>query len=532
MNNDFEYILLKKLLCNSEYYGKVMPILKSKYFKELGNKETFKLIKEYYTQYSSIPELVDLRAKVKNVPNSEIRKEIKDSLTKLSETEESKNLKFLLDETVSWVKHSLFIEALQVGADGAMNNDDNLILKSQQILEERAKISIDSYLGLDFDDIDTMIEYYSERNIGILTQHKSLNLRLGPGFLPGTLSVILAAQGIGKSLMMTDIISGIIKKSKNILLVSLEMADKEIMKRVHANAMDLPINSLIDLSKTEGELKEKQEKGGTVVLKEDIIDAYNKLKLSGKCGKLFVKDYPSGEFSALMLEQLVESFKLEKGIEFDIIFIDYLGIMKSDRLPYSVGLYSYVKSIGEEVRAVAKKLNVSIISASQLNREAINSDNADNSKISDSIGTAMTADFMMFLLQTEDMKEKCEIVCKVTKNRFNGKTDHWTMNIQYEHMRFNDMIIIDPTKKIETVDVVTGEVKQETAKIDDDFGIITAEKYEKAGKIASEQIRNVYNNDMEIIKKTDERNGLNPSETVDPFKDEMLDLFKNLGVEF
>ena len=134
---------------------------------------------------------------------------------------------------------------------------------------------------------------------------------------------------------------------------------KEIMKRVHANALDLPINSLIDLSKTQGEL-DKIQKGtdnepGRRTLSKDIIAAYNKMKLDGNNGKLFVKDYPAGSFSSLMLEQLIDSYKIEKNVTIDIVFVDYLGIMKSDRVSPGVGLYSYIKSIGEELRSVAQK---------------------------------------------------------------------------------------------------------------------------------------------------------------------------------
>lgn len=526
---EFEYILLKKLTHNSEFFGKVMPILKKKFFQEIGSQELFLLIKNYYSQYGGIPSLTELVTKVKDVSNSEIRNEIKQTLVEISKTEEIQNTQFLINETVSWVKDSLYLEALQVGSDGLMKKDDSLKLKAQQILDERAKISIDRNLGLDFDDLDTMIEYYSERNVGILTQHKSLNKRLGAGFLPGTLSVILASQGIGKSLMMTDIISGIIKNSKNILLVSLEMADKEIMKRVHANAMDLPINSLIDLSKTEGELQDKQKLGEQVILKEHVISAYNRLKLSGECGKLFIKDYPSGEFTALMLEQLVESYKLEKGIEFDIIFIDYLGIMKSDRVPYSVGLYAYIKSIGEEVRASAKKLFVPIVSASQLNRGAVNAENADNSNVSDSIGTVMTADFMLFLLQTEEMKEKCEIICKITKNRFCGMTDTWCMNIDYEHMRFNEMVIQNPLSQITEIDEATGEIKSNNL-IDDDFGIKMVKKQEQAEKFAAKEIKDILVEDIQKIREFDAKN-LSKTEVIDPFSSDQNDIFKELGIE-
>jgi replicative DNA helicase len=362
---EFEPILLKKLLYSGDFFGKAMPILKKKHFTDVGNQELYQLVQEYYNDYRSIPSLVELVAKVKNVNNSEVRAEIIKALQTVNTTEEVQNLTFMLDETVSWVKDAMYMEALQIGSDGLMKRDDSLKQKAQKILDERSKVSIDSDLGLDFDDINTMIDYYSENKIGILTQHDELNKRLGPGFIPGTLSIILAASGVGKSLMMTDLISGMIKKNKNILLVSLEMADKEIMKRVHANALDLPINSLLDLNKSQVELERIKR---PILTKDMVLSAYNRAKAQGNCGRFFVKDNPAGSFSPLMLEQLVESFKIERNIVFDIVFVDYIGIMKSDLVSPSAGLYSYIKSIAEETRASAKKLGVPIVSASQLNR--------------------------------------------------------------------------------------------------------------------------------------------------------------------
>ncbi len=518
--NVFEPILLKKLTHNGEFFGKVMPILKKKYFVDIGNQELFNLVQEYYGEYRNIPSLTELVAKVKNVSNAEIRAEVIKSLQTVSSTEEVQNIEFLCDETVSWVKDAMYMEALQVGSDGLMKKDDNLKLKAQKIMDERAKISIDTDLGLDFDDIEQMIQYYSERMIGVRTQHNELNKRLGPGFLPGTLSIILAASGVGKSLMMTDLISGMIKDNKNILLVSLEMADKEIMKRVHANAMDLPINSLLDLNKTAGELAKLDR---PIVTKEMVLSAYQKMKTSGTCGKFYVKDYPSGSFSPLMLEALVESFRIEKNIKFDAVFVDYLGIMKSDLLSPSAGLYSYIKSIAEETRASAKKMDVPIISASQLNRSATNNiDEADNSNVSDSMGTVMTADFLMFLLQNEEMKERKEIVCKITKNRFAGRTDTWLMNIDYEHMRFNDMLVQGQVDlNIEATLGLDSPVPK--ASILDDFGVITSTKQKSAEEFAKNEIKAIVREDVQKIMSAD-------TQKKDPFDNDIDKLYAELGI--
>ena len=523
----YEPILLKNLIKNNEFFSKALGIIESKYFKRIGNQELFKLIKNYYGTYKAIPNGTELIASIKNIQNSEIRNSIIEA-SKEMQNAELCNTEYLLDETVKWVKDSLYLEALMLGSDGLQKKNDDMKLRAKQILDEMAKVSIDSDLGLSFDDIDEMIKYYQERNIGIRTQHKELNKRIGSGFLPGTLNLILSQSGGGKSLLKTDLISGMIKENKNILIVSLEMADKEIMKRVHANAMDLPINSLIHLSKTDGEKKKMLEEnpGMTFIDKEQVLAAYNEVKSSGKCGQLYVKDYPSGTFSALQLESLVESFKIEKNIIFDIIFVDYLGIMKSDLISPSAGLYSYLKSIAEEVRGTAKKLNVPIVSASQLNRSAVGSTDADNGAVSDSLGSVMTADFLLFLLQTPEMKENKEIIFKVTKNRYTGRTDTWIMNIDYEHMRFSDVITENSLEHTKLLEELVKEKGPDNAL---DFGdsilpnIVTAEKIKSAEEFATNEIKEIAKKDIEILMQDSQKKK-------DPLSDNTEDLFRELGI--
>lgn len=403
-----------------------------------------------------------------------------------------------------------------------MKKDEGLKMKAQKLLDERSKISVDSDLGLDFDDIEAMVKYYQERNIGILSQHKELNKRLGSGFLPGTLNIILASAGIGKSLLMTDLISGMIQNKKNVLLISLEMSEKEIMKRVHANALDLKINQLSDLSKTEGEIRRIKIEDPLYkeLAADDIISAYNKLKTSGNSGKLFVKAYPAGSFSALQLEALVKSYENEKGIKFDCVYVDYLGIMKSDLLSPSAGLYSYLKSIGEEVRASATRMLLPIISASQLNRGVFGKEasDVDNSSISDSMGTAMTADFMLFLLQNEEMKLNKQMVLKCTKNRYTGRTDTWMMGVDYSHMRFNDVILESAANYIE-------EMKA-SSKNDDDFSfiptqVVSNDTMKSAENFAKTEVKEIQKDDYQNLKEKDDI-------SKDPLKDELQDIFADL----
>jgi replicative DNA helicase len=469
----FEEILLKSLIYDGTFFNKIFSLLKTDYFKNIGNKEVFKLLKKYYSEYKERPSEVALVTMVKDVANAELRKELIESLKNVSKTELNSNTDFICDETVKFIKDAIYYKGLELGADGLMNKDETKMKKAQSMFEEMAKVQIDSNLGLDFDDIQTQIDYYSKREYGIKTQHKSINKRLGSGFLPGTLNIILAAQGVGKSLLMCDLISGMLLNSKNVLMVSLEMSENEMLKRIHANVFDIGINTFRDLAKNEGELNQLERPQTT---KEDILNAYNKLKMSGTCGKFFVKEYPAGSFSALMLADLVDKFRVEKNIKFDCIFIDYLGIMKSDLISPNAGLYSYVKSIGEEVRGQAVKLGIPIISASQLNRSSINKvEGVDNSAVSDSYGTNATADLMVFILQNEVMKEKSEVLVKFTKNRYTGITDSFMLNIDYQKMRFSDVI--------------------------DETDFKTFEEKQSAEQFAKQEIRQVQKQDTQIAKK-------------------------------
>lgn len=436
ISNDFESILLKSIIEKHDYFSKCFHLLKEKYFSVTANKKIFDMISEYYSEYHAVPSLVDIITMTKDVANKDFRKEIAEALQKINDSKIIDNPEFFNSEVVKFVKNAIFLEGTLLAAEGIQKKSDNLMAKAMSILDEREHVMIDESLGLDFDDIESMISYFSERNIGILTEHTEFNKRLGTGFLPGTLSVICAAQGVGKSLLMCDLISGFIKNGKNVLLVSLEMSEKEMMKRIYANVFDIDVNHFSDLSKTSGEL----ENFSDPVTKTQILSKYDSFKV-GDRGKLFIKEYPTGSFSASMLESLVKKYQQQKNVKFDVILVDYLGIAKSDRVSPSAGLYSYVKAIGEEFRAAALNLGVALISASQLNRSSVNQvENVDNSKISDSMGTAMIADFILFMLQSEEMKENSNMILKVTKNRFNGRTDQWIMDIDYPKMRFSDHV--------------------------------------------------------------------------------------------
>lgn len=412
---NFELIILKNILNDKSYFNKVKTILKPNIFSEYSNSKIYGLIYDFYERYKNVPTIQELAIQVKDIPNKETRTQIAQNLKKISDAQNIQK-EFLDDYTVKFVKDQMFTQALMLGSEFIDKKDESAKLKAKELIDKAQLININADLGSQYSNIDERIDYYQNPKKGLkFLRFNTLNQYIGEGFLKGTLNLFMAPAGVGKSLLMSTSIGDFLKQGLNVLLVSMEMSDFEFMKRIDADLLDIQINSLKEVDP------------------ELIRKKFKELKL----GKLFVQNYPAGSFGSNDLSALIEMYKAN-GIEFNAVFLDYLGLMKSDKVSPNVGLYSFIKSIGEEVRAVAKIYEVPIFSASQLNRSAVGNTEVGNEAISDSLGTSMTADWICFLLQTEEMKNKNMIKFKITKNRYNGRTSSFEMNINYQNMRLEE----------------------------------------------------------------------------------------------
>ena len=207
MELNTEAVLLKGLLNDGSFFGKIVHVLQRKYFTEIGSQILFELTKKHYLEYKKIPNLTELVGYLQEVPNQEARKSAVEAIKFVHALDTVENTEYLLSTAVTFIKNAIFTEALIMGSDALSEKNEEKIQKSKALMEEMSKITISSDLSLDFDDIETMIEYYQNELMGILTQHKELNKRLGTGFLPGTLSIIMAASGVGKCSLKSDYIN-------------------------------------------------------------------------------------------------------------------------------------------------------------------------------------------------------------------------------------------------------------------------------------------------------------------------------------
>lgn len=418
---DFENILIKTFLERPEFFARAKSILKPEAFSNVLCKELYSIINKFYDTYKRIPDIPELQLEVKNIISPEIRKFTAQKIHDLGKVELISR-DFMEDYTVRYIKDQMFERALMVGADFVDKKIESAKLKAKELIEYSQKVELTKNLGDTFKDFEERLSYYQNPEKGLkYLNFKSFNDLLGEGILPGTLNIFLAPPGIGKSMMLAHSICDFLLQKKNVLLVSMEMSNYEFLKRIDANILGVPMQDFKDPFK-----------------RAELIQKYKAAR--EKVGELFVQNYVPNTFSAYSLEALIDMYNTNN-IKIDIVMLDYLGLMKSDRVQPNVGLYSYIKSIGEEVRGVAKHLNIAIFSASQLNRSSLNQDVKDinNSTISDSMGTAMTADLLVMMIQTEDQKLKHEITFKITKNRYSGETRTFKAHANYQLMRYEDI---------------------------------------------------------------------------------------------
>ena len=248
--------------------------------------------------------------------------------------------------------------------------------------------------------------------------------KITKGGLPNkTLNIALAGTGVGKSLFMCHVAASALLQGKNVLYITLEMAEEKIAERIDANLLNIPIQKLLDLPK--------------VMFDKKIRSLSKKTQ-----GKLIIKEYPTASAHVGHFKSLLSDLALKRSIKPDIIFVDYLNICASQRYKGSiVNSYTYVKAIAEELRGLAVETNVPIVSATQTTRSGYGSSDIDLTDTSESFGLPATADLMFALISTEELEGMNQIMVKQLKNRYHDPTmnKRFCVGIDRAKMRLYDV---------------------------------------------------------------------------------------------
>ena len=294
------------------------------------------------------------------------------------------------------------------------------------ILTKALSVSFDRNVGHDYtEDIERRFNFYHKVENKIPFDLEKLNTVTNGGVTNKTLNIILAGTGVGKSLAMCHFASASLDEGKNVLYITLEMAEERIAERIDANLMDIPIDQLNALSK------------------KQFTDHVGKIKSKTR-GRLIIKEYPTASAHTGHFRSLLNELQLKKDFKPDVIYVDYLNICASSRikgLGGSVNTYHMVKAIAEEVRGLAIEFDVPIWSATQVTRGGFNSSDVELTDTSESFGLPATADLMLAMISTEQLEGMNQVMFKQLKNRYNDPTKNkrFVVGIDRSKMRLYDL---------------------------------------------------------------------------------------------
>ena len=421
-----ETTILRNLVFNEDYSRKVIPFIQPDYFEKRSERVIFEEIVKFIVKYGSAITIEALNIEIENrtdLNETEV-KEIREINASLNDAAVEKQ--WLLDTTEKWCRDRAIYLALMESvhiADG--NNEKKNRDAIPSILSDALAVSFDNNIGHDYlVDYEERYAYYHKKENKIPFDLEYLNKITGGGLPNKTLNILMSGPNVGKTLAMCHIASSYLLQSKNVLYITLEMAEEEIAKRIDANILNVPINQLGDLQKS--------------VFKNKVSKIIEKTT-----GNLVIKQYPTASAHSGHFKALVNELALKKSFKPDVIFIDYLNICASSRFKAgaNVNSYSYVKSITEEVRGMVVELDVPLITATQTTRSGFGSSDVEMTDISESFGTAATADLLLALISTEELDNMNQIMIKQLKNRFSDKSinKRFVVGIDRAKMRLYDV---------------------------------------------------------------------------------------------
>jgi len=423
-----EQLILRNLIYNEEYFRKVLPFLKKEYFNGT-DKLLFNEISGFAAEYNSPPSIaaisISLKEK-KNLTNDEVEKS-EDYLDELHRLDiKNNNQEWLVNKTEKFCQEKAIYNAV-LNSITILDGKDKSHEKGAipKILSDALAVSFDNSVGHDYlENSDERYEFYHRKEERIPFDLDYFN-KITKGGLPAkTLNIALAGTGVGKSLFMCHVAAGCMVQGKNVLYITLEMAEEKIAERIDANLLNVKVDELVSLDKETYDRKVARVKSKTT-------------------GKLIIKEYPTASASTSHFRTLLNELHLKRNFRPDIIFVDYLNICTSSRIKpgASINSYTYVKSIAEELRGLAVEYGVPIVSATQTTRSGFTSSDPGLEDTSESFGLPATADLMFALISSDELEELGQIMVKQLKNRYSDPTFHkrFTLGVDRSKMKLYDV---------------------------------------------------------------------------------------------
>ncbi len=422
-----EQTILKNLIKNENFTRKVLPFLKEEYFSSMEDRLLFTEVAGFIMKYNQQPTFDALEIEVDNIRGTtdDTVKSIKETLNGLKDDTDSTNEDWLVDSTEKFCQEKAVYNAITQSLE-IMNGKGKLDKGAiPTLLHDALAISFDPNVGHDYlDQYEERYEHYHRVQERLAFDLDFFNKITKNGVPRKTLNIVMGGVGGGKSLTLCHFSSSYLAMGKNVLYITLELAEEEVAKRIDANLMNITFDDLLALPKD--------------LYKKRIDNLKHKTH-----GKLIIKEYPTASASTIHFRSLLNELNLKKGFVPDVIMVDYLNICASARIKPGNGVnsYTYVKAIAEELRGLAVEQNVPIWSATQLTRSGYSSSDPGMEDTSESFGLPATADFFFALVVTEQLSQLNQIMVKQLKNRYNdpGLNKRFVIGVDRARMKLYDV---------------------------------------------------------------------------------------------
>ena len=428
-----ETTILRNLIFNEDYSRKVIPFIKPEYFDQRSEKVIFEEITQFIIKYGSAITIEALNIETENrtdLNENEVKevREINESFA-----DSVVDSQWLIDSTEKWCRDRAIYLALMESialADGQDETKGRDAIPT--ILSDALSVSFDNHIGHDYlNDYEERYESYHKKEDKIPFDLEYFD-KITKGGIPNkTLNVALAGTGVGKSLFMCHMASSVLLQGKNVLYITLEMAEEKIAERIDANLLNVNIQDITDLPRPMFESK--------------VTNLAQKTQ-----GTLIIKEYPTASAHSGHFKALLQELSLKKSFRPDIIFIDYLNICASSRYRAgsNVNSYSFIKAIAEELRGLAVESNLPIVSATQTTRSGYGSSDVDLTDTSESFGLPATADLMFALISSEELEAEGRLKVKQLKNRYNDPTSNRSFVVGIDRAKMKLFDVADSTSAV------------------------------------------------------------------------------------
>lgn len=400
----------------------IIPMVKAHYFNDDTLQKLYREVKKFFSEYSKIPTRNELR-QLTNLSGADI------SDRKFEEAFQVDLNDYNYDFLFKYTKAFVFYKNLNASMIDVLSylkttdiNPENVELITNEVREK-----LNSKLNLSFTSAESGLNFFNPidhvqlSKVGNPTGFPFFDKTLGGGWNPKTLVVFQGRPKVGKSMVLSNIAGRAFVSGCNVGIATLELSDRKYMKRLGAMILEIPFKDY-DLM-----LNNSQVDGVSTKIKN--------LKTNvSTLGELVVKEFPTGTACAIDVENYFLKVEQNTGKKFTVIVVDYINLMRP--LKEQGNIYEKIKTISEELRAIAIRNEWCVITATQIKRDAVDDQDLSMSDIAESFGLVHTVD-SLFGLMRGPMEKRMKI--KLIANRDGGFTESFKMfRMTYEFAKLTE----------------------------------------------------------------------------------------------